>query len=151
MNIKEYNIIAVDFDGTLCIDSYPGIGAPNMRLICILKKLRENGTKLILWTCRCRKPLEEAIMWCRLHGLEFDAVNENLPEILEKYGSDSRKIFADIYIDDRSFPEFPSSISELSEIGLEGFLVESSRNFTPSSPCLSEAGIPDDGLCSIAS
>ena len=107
MSFENYNIIAVDFDGTLCNDCYPKIGAPNLRLIYILRELRKKGTKLILWTCRCGEPLKEALKWCEYHGLCFDAVNENLPEILEKYGSDSRKIFADIYIDDRSFAEIP--------------------------------------------
>jgi hydroxymethylpyrimidine pyrophosphatase-like HAD family hydrolase len=107
MDIGNYNIIAVDFDGTLCHDCYPSIGAPNLRLIYILRELRKKGTRLILWTCRCGEPLKDALRWSSYHGLEFDAVNENLPEILEKYGSDSRKIFADIYIDDRSFPDIP--------------------------------------------
>ena len=43
--------------------------------------------------------------WCRKWELEFDAVNENLPEIIERYGSDGRKIYADVYIDDQKlFP-----------------------------------------------
>ncbi|MBQ7564153.1 MAG: hypothetical protein IJT16_09195 [Lachnospiraceae bacterium] len=109
MNFKECGIIAVDFDGTLCTDCYPKIGAPNLRLIYILKELQKKGTRLILWTCRCREPLAEALRWCASYGLTFDAVNENLPEILEKYGSDSRKIFADIYIDDRGCSDFTFS------------------------------------------
>ncbi len=124
MDLKKYNIIAVDFDGTLCTDTYPGIGAPNLRLIYILKELRKNGTKLILWTCRCGDPLKDALKWSSYYGLEFDAVNENLPEILEKYGSDSRKIFADIYIDDRSFTDIPSIRENISsEESLEGIAV----------------------------
>ncbi len=116
MDIGNYNIIAVDFDGTLCHDCYPSIGAPNLRLIYILRELRKKGTRLILWTCRCGEPLKDALRWSSYHGLEFDAVNENLPEILEKYGSDSRKIFADIYIDDRSFQDIPGiSCSENGE------------------------------------
>ncbi|MCR4922433.1 MAG: hypothetical protein K5931_00275 [Lachnospiraceae bacterium] len=108
MNISDYNIIAVDFDGTLCSDAYPAIGAPNLQLIYNLIKLRTGGKKLILWTCRCGEPLIEAVKWCEEQGLYFDAVNENLPEILQKYGTDSRKITADIYIDDRSV--FPLSM-----------------------------------------
>ncbi|MCR5330357.1 MAG: hypothetical protein K6E62_04100, partial [Lachnospiraceae bacterium] len=111
VNLSECNIIAVDFDGTLCSDCYPNIGTPNLRLINLLKKLQLDGAKLILWTCRCSTPLKDALRWCALHGLFFDAVNENLPEILEKYGSDSRKIFADIYIDDRSFTDLPAIAS----------------------------------------
>lgn len=95
-------IIAVDFDGTLCIDCYPGIGEANNRLIQCLKELQRSGDRIILWTCRQGQILEDALYFCRARGLLFDAVNENLPEITRKYGSDSRKIYADIYIDDRS-------------------------------------------------
>ena len=57
---------------------------------------------MILWTCRVGLNLTQAVRWCKSYGLEFDAVNENVPEILEKYGTESRKISADIYIDDKS-------------------------------------------------
>lgn len=96
------HIIAVDFDGTLCSDCYPKIGEANEGLIRRLKELQAGGDRLILWTCRQGVPLEEALHFCLLRGLRFDAINENLPEIVELYGSDSRKIYADIYIDDRS-------------------------------------------------
>ena len=102
---KEYQIVAVDFDGTLCIDCYPKIGTPNLYLIQILKGLREQGKQVILWTCRCGEQLDEAVNWCEGFGLTFDAVNQNLPEIIEQYGTDSRKIFADVYLDDKAcFP-----------------------------------------------
>lgn len=101
----EGRIIAVDFDGTLCMDSYPGIGIPNMPLIEMLKSLQKEECKIILWTCRCGKRLEEAVRWCQTFGLIFDKINENTDEILEEYGSDSRKIYADVYIDDKAcFP-----------------------------------------------
>lgn len=61
--------------------------------------------RIILWTCRCGRKLEQAVQWCEEFGLEFDKVNRNTDEILEKYGSDSRKIYADVYIDDKAcFP-----------------------------------------------
>ena len=95
-------IIAVDFDGTLCESKYPEIGSPNMSLIRVLIQKREAGDKIILWTCRAGEYLDNAVKWCRDFGLTFDTVNENLPEILELWGNDSRKITADIYIDDRA-------------------------------------------------
>lgn len=102
-NIRnDFQIVAVDFDGTLCVDSYPNIGAPNQKLIRQLREWQLQQKKLILWTCRNGQFLTDAVSWCANQGLTFDAVNENLPEIVEKYGSDSRKITADIYIDDRS-------------------------------------------------
>lgn len=100
---NKTEIIAVDFDGTLCENKWPEIGEPNIRLIeCLKEDQREYGTKLILWTCRAGEKLEEAVNWCADHGLVFDAVNENLPEVVEWMGGDTRKIFADRYIDDRA-------------------------------------------------
>lgn len=101
--LQACDIIAVDFDGTLCEDAFPGIGQPNWPLILFLKEKQREGSKLILWTCRCGNALNEAVSWCKKHGLVFDAVNANVPEnILQHGGSDSRKIYADIYIDDRA-------------------------------------------------
>lgn len=99
--MNEWKIIAVDFDGTLCQDAYPNIGEPNLRLIALLQQLQRRGCKLILWTCRCGGLLEEAVAWCRQFQIQFDAVNENVEETIQTYGTDSRKIFADVYIDDK--------------------------------------------------
>ena len=67
-----------------------------------LKLQRSSGNKLILWTCRAGDALDKAVSWCRDQQLEFDAVNDNLPEIIEKYGTNSRKITCDCYIDDKA-------------------------------------------------
>lgn len=109
MNLTKTDaaIIAVDFDGTLCTDCYPAIGEPNHDLIEQLIRIRHAGsTKLILWTCRTGSALSAAVDWCSEKGLQFDAVNQNLQENIDKYGSDCRKVFADIYIDDRSFAPY---------------------------------------------
>lgn len=95
-------IIAVDFDGTLCENQYPEIGEPNNALIEYLKMRQKMDNKLILWTCRVGDKLEQAIDWCQDHGLIFDAVNQNLPEIVKSFGGDCRKVFAHEYIDDRN-------------------------------------------------
>lgn len=95
-------IYAVDFDGTLCESKWPGIGAPNKKLIQHLVQRRSEGAKVILWTCRVEERLKEAVDWCSKFGLEFDAVNDNLPELVEKFGNNTRKIWATCYIDDNS-------------------------------------------------
>lgn len=95
-------IIAVDFDGTLSYGDYPTCGEPNRRLIDWLNERKAQGDKIILWTCRQDKALSDAVKWCRDFGLTFDAVNENLPEMIEKWG-DSRKVGCDFYIDDAHF------------------------------------------------
>ena len=69
------NIIAVDFDGTLCENKWPEIGMPNEELIEYLKKRQAAGEKLILWTNRVDERLDEAVKWCEEHGLVFDAVD----------------------------------------------------------------------------
>ena len=96
-------IIAVDFDGTLCENQYPEIGEANNALIEYLKMRQQKmGHKLILWTCRVGDQLEQAVDWCQDRGLIFDAVNQNLPEIVESFGGDCRKVFAHEYINDRN-------------------------------------------------
>ena len=94
-------IYAIDFDGVLTKHSrYPNLGEPNIEMIRWLKQKQEDGVKLILWTCRAGELLEEAIRFCKAYDLEFDYINENLPEMVQKYGNDSRKVFAHLYIDD---------------------------------------------------
>jgi len=93
--------IAVDFDGTIVKDAYPEIGEPRLFAFETLKELQKAGHSLILWTCRTGKELQEAIDFCKKNGIDFYAVNKNYPEetIAEGY---MRKIFADVYIDDRN-------------------------------------------------
>lgn len=95
--------IAIDFDGCLCKPgAWPGIGAPNWRVIEAALKERADGAALILWTCRGGEMLQQALDACKGWGLEFDAVNESLPEWRERYGNDPRKIGASEYWDDRA-------------------------------------------------
>ena len=98
---NNFKTIAVDFDGALCFSKWPELGKPNQSLIDYLQKWKSQGDKLILWTCRAGDALDAAVAWCQSHQLEFDAVNDNLPEIIEYYGTNSRKISCDYYIDDR--------------------------------------------------
>ena len=95
-------VIAVDFDGTLCEKNWPNIGAPNTELIRQLAKEQKSGAAIILFTCREGKLLKQAVKWCKEQGLVFDVVNRNLRERIRTYKRDSRKISADIYIDDRA-------------------------------------------------
>ncbi len=96
-------IFAVDFDDTLSLDgTWPDVGRANESLIDFLKDRQQSGDKLILWTCRAGDALDKAIEWCTVNGLKFDAVNDNLPEIKERYGNNSRKISCDYYIDDKA-------------------------------------------------
>ena len=94
--------IAVDFDGTIVENRFPKIGKPILFAIETLKKLQEDGHQLILWTYRTGRELEEAVEFCESKGIRFYSVNKSYPE--EKYDhSISRKIQADVFIDDRNF------------------------------------------------
>jgi hypothetical protein len=109
-------VIALDFDGTLCHDNlFPSIGKPRMWLIEKAIYWRRLGHKVILWTCRENihpddySPtwpfgmyLRDAVEWCKNLGLEFDAINMNISEVNDPTAKCSRKIFADVYIDDKS-------------------------------------------------
>lgn len=95
-------IIAVDFDGTLSLGKWPDVGPANKPVLEALLERQRAGDKVILWTCRGGDELSAAVAWCRIYGLEFDAVNANLPEVLEAWDyKDTRKIFADEYWDDK--------------------------------------------------
>ena len=98
----QQKIIAVDFDGTLCENKFPQIGKARHSICAKVLKEQQNGAKLILWTCRVGERLEEAIEWCESRGIIFDAHNANLPETLERFGSDCRKVFANEYWDDKA-------------------------------------------------
>lgn len=95
-------IMAVDFDGTLVVDKFPEIGAKREYMCSLIKDFQNKGVKSILWTSRTGKYLEDAVKWCELEGLHFDAINENIAEVVELTGQDTRKVFADVYIDDKS-------------------------------------------------
>ena len=117
VTVELPSIIAVDFDGTLVEDKFPLIGSPNPVLIDYLKQQKSIGAKLILWTCRNGTALDNAVQFCRFLGLEFDAVNENLPEVKTLFGGDTRKVYADIYLDDK-FTLFVKEFKPLEEYAM---------------------------------
>lgn len=94
-------IIAVDFDGTIVENRYPNIGREISFAIDTLKALNKAGHQLILWTVRNGKQLEDAVAYCEERGVEFYAVNKSYPEEVYEE-SISRKINADLFIDDRN-------------------------------------------------
>jgi hypothetical protein len=101
-NIK----IAVDFDGTIVEHQYPEIGKEKLFAFQTLKELEKRGARLILWSFRIGTELDAAVEFCRKNGIEFYAVNKNYPEeVMDE--SISRKIDADIYIDDKNVGGFP--------------------------------------------
>ncbi len=99
--------IAVDFDGTIVQHRYPEIGAELPFAITTLQMLQREGHRLILWTVREGKELDEAVAWCFERGLEFYAINRDFPEETIENKHYSRKLKADLFIDDRGFGGLP--------------------------------------------
>lgn len=118
--------LAIDFDGTIVEDAYPSIGKPKIFAFDTLKKLQSEGYRLILWTYRSGKHLEEAVEFCRKNGVEFYAVNSSFEGEVFDSETQSRKIDADLFIDDRNLGGFPgwgevyNIIKERIEFRVEG-------------------------------
>ena len=100
-------IIAVDFDGTIVDDAYPGIGKAKIFAFETLKRMQRDGHRLILWTYRHGETLDEAVEFCAKNGIEFYAVNMSNETEVGFKNDVSRKINADLFIDDRNFGGFP--------------------------------------------
>ena len=100
-------IIAVDFDGTIVDDKYPAVGKAKLFAFETLRQLQNDGYRLVLWTYRSGKALDEAVDFCSKNGIEFYAINNSFEgEDFDKE-TQSRKINADIFIDDRNLGGFP--------------------------------------------
>ena len=100
--------IAIDFDGTLVEHKYPEIGKEIPFAFETLRRLQQDRHRLILWTVREGRLLDEALAFCRERGIEFYAVNRDYPE--EEKGANrhySRKLKADLFIDDRNLGGLP--------------------------------------------
>ena len=98
-------VVAVDFDGTLVSEAFPGIGKLNKRLVDELFNGKYKDYKKVLFTNRQGKPLREALDFLRDNNLHFDAVNEDIPEIVEslyRYPDTHRKIWFDVLFDDKA-------------------------------------------------
>lgn len=97
-------IVAVDFDGVLVEDQFPGIGKTDAEMVEAVKLAIEAGHEAVLWTCRVDDKLSEAVACCEYNGLRFCAVNDNAPSNKAKYSKQfpngTRKVYADYYIDD---------------------------------------------------
>jgi len=102
---ENSKVIAIDFDGTVVEHKYPEIGKEMLFAFATLKALQDKGHKLILWTIRTGELLQEAVDYCEKNGIVFYAINKNYPEeILDE--KTSRKLNADIFVDDRAIGGF---------------------------------------------
>lgn len=95
-------IYGIDFDGTIVEEKFPAIGKPIKETIKFINNLQWEGHKWILITMREGELLDNAVGWLMSQGLKPDAINDNLPARIEKWGNNPRKIYADVYIDDHN-------------------------------------------------
>jgi len=100
-------IIAIDFDGTIVADQYPAIGQlkPNAREV--IQQLKHDGHYIIIWTCRTGNPMHQVYDFLTEQQIPFDRINKSNPENVAKYGIDTRKVYADVYVDDKGLHELP--------------------------------------------
>lgn len=105
-------ILAIDFDGTICEVDYPGIGRERAGAKEWINKLYEEGYLIVINTCRTNDgevPAQDmASDFLNLRGIKFHKINENFEHLIELYGCDTRKISADMYIDDRCLFDIPT-------------------------------------------
>lgn len=99
--------IAIDFDGTIVKHRYPEIGDEIPFATDTLKMLQNDKHRLVLWTVREGKLLDEAVAWCKERGVEFYAINRDYPEEQGMDEGFSRKVKVDLFIDDRNLGGIP--------------------------------------------
>ena len=119
-SMLKHKSVALDFDGTIAYskpETYPYIESVNYKAIEAMKKYKESGGKIVLFTCRTDTDLDIAIECLREYVLEVDAVNEDLKETVETWlemqpdSSISPKVFVDMYIEDRAWPAVVQGIN----------------------------------------
>ena len=131
--------IAVDFDGTIVRHRYPAIGEEMPFAVATLRRLQEEHHRLILWSVREGKLLDEAVEWCRQHGIEFYAINKEYPEEDQARNEHySRKLKVDLFIDDRNLgglPDWGTIYKIIHEHkSLEQVLIEELQTAQPQKP-----------------
>lgn len=100
-------IIAIDFDGTIVEDRYPDIGELKPDAKEVINRLSERH-HIIIWTCRRGEAIRAMYRFLDAAGVTFHAVNIPHPKNVEKHMGDTRKVFADVYIDDHNIGGLPS-------------------------------------------
>ena len=115
MEKNKHRIIGVDFDGTLAITkgTYPEIQKPIQEIIDYIKEEQKNGAYLILITMREKEELAQAVAWCVKQGVDFDAVNDNLPHMKRFFKNNPRKIFCNEYLDDTNIGGIEHILEEI--------------------------------------
>lgn len=103
-----HTIVAIDFDETIAINSkFPHIERERKGAIKYIRKLWAKGYYIVVWTCRHGEHQEQAEIWLQDNRIPFDQINQHHPALIEFYGNDTRKIAADLYVDDKNLMWLP--------------------------------------------
>ena len=102
-------IIAIDFDGTIVTDQFPEVGELVAGAKDAINQLYKDGYTIIIWSCRTGSKKAKAIEFLVKQGVKFHYFNESCFENLKQYNFvDTRKVYADLYIDDRMLFKLPT-------------------------------------------
>ena len=70
-----------------------------------MRDLHALGHRIIIWTCRTGQQLDELKSWLHNNAVPYDAINDDVRST-KMWLTGNRKVFADYYLDDRSWPPF---------------------------------------------
>ena len=108
--------ISIDYDDTIVYQDFPNSGTIKPHAKEVINRLYDEGHHILIWTCRTLENAKTAKRYLIECGIRFHLINENLPSNIEKYGGDTRKMSADIYIDDRQLGGIPDDWLEIEKI-----------------------------------
>lgn len=101
-------IIAIDFDGTIVDDQFPDIGKLKPGAKEAINELYYSGkVTIIIWSCRNGINFLKAVEFLAKEGIKYHHFNKSCPDNVKLYGSDTRKVYADVYVDDKQLLPLP--------------------------------------------
>ena len=124
--------ISIDYDDTIVYQDFPNSGTIKPNAKEVINRLYDDGHHILIWTCRAFDKLEIAKNYLIECGIKFHLINENLPNNIEQYGGDTRKMSAHIYIDDRQLGGIPDDWLEIERMVIKDIakakIIEKSKN-----------------------
>lgn len=101
--MRDNFVVAIDFDGTIVEDAWPGIGKIRQEVVDFIHELKAQGHIVIIWTCREQEYRDHAIQFLKDNNIPYDYFNENPQDWIDAFNNDSRKIGATFFLDDRAW------------------------------------------------
>lgn len=108
--------ISIDFDDTIVEGAFPGIGKLKKDADKFINKLYDLGFNILINTCRSGAYEGDAETFLKRTGIKYHYINNNLPQSIEYFKQDCRKLSADVYIDDKSLMGLPDTWEEIYNI-----------------------------------